>query len=1058
MLRKTLLATAALPLLGFAVAANAQVEITDERTEPITTGTISDGDPGDIIIRTGGSVLVGTGVAVTIDTDNTVTNEGTIGSQDADNTTGILITGGTTGGFTNSGTIDLTEDHSLTDDDDDGDLDGPAAIGAGRTGILIEGSSAFTGDINNELGGRITVEGNSSAGVRIMAGLDGDLNNAGNISLTGANGYGVQIAGIVNGDITNTGSIIVNGENSVGLGIEAQVNGTVTNTGQIASSGFRENLRRNSLEQRDLLDDDDLTQSGSAVSIAASVTGGFLNGAQLDDAGNTLRTGEIFGQGAAPAVLIAAGLNGQPGGDVVLGMIGTTEEGTDYGFINNGAISSSGINDGFAATAIQVRGAEVGGIMRRAIIENGILNTGAIRSSSFDASARTVWIGEGGFVNTLNNAGFIGSTVVSQIGQQAISIAVDPDGEMNTVVNTGIVESVFTGSGTGAQAIAIYDASGTVDLVENQGRISAVFNEILTEGEVTDPNDTTRHTVAIDLSANTNGATVRQLGNVDSDIAPEITGDILLGSGNDVIELTAGTVEGDIVFGDGADLLTIDGGAELTGALYDSDGLLTLDIRDGLLALGSGTNLSLTDATFGANSRLQMTLADSANGIIGATFNASGNVTFLEGAAIAPILNTLIGDGGSFNFMQANTLSIAGTLDTLLDPNQLPFLYNVSLRQGVGSDNLILDLQRRTANELGFDVNQTAAYDAWFTALSTSTDTALETAFVRLTAADEFHAAYNQLLPEFGAAALQFTLANTDGTTGAVSTRLDNVRRGYGPQGGIWVQEIGYYMSRNLSSISQPYKGFGLGLAIGMDRPFGPFDAVGIAVSGFSNEIKQPNSFDKPLTSRSAQIGMYSGGKFGGLNFESHSAVGIDSFDSERQLSIGDVTRTTLGDWTGYHVTSTTRLSYDITAGDWFIRPSASLDYLWLREGSYIETGGGTGIDLDINARTSKSLAGSAAITLGRKFGNNDDAWWSPRLRIGVRNDFQGNAVDTVARFSGFTDEFTLTPQKLSDTAVLLGFSFTAGSRFTSFGLDYDADIRDGFVRHTGRLVIRFIF
>jgi hypothetical protein len=79
-------------------------------------------------------------------------------------------------------------------------------------------------------------------------------------------------------------------------------------------------------------------------------------------------------------------------------------------------------------------------------------------------------------------------------------------------------------------------------------------------------------------------------------------------------------------------------------------------------------------------------------------------------------------------------------------------------------------------------------------------------------------------------------------------------------------------------------------------------------------------------------------------------------------------------------------------------------------------------------------------------------------LRLGLRNEFQGNAANTVARFSGFTDEFTLTPQALPKTAFLLGLSFTAGSEFTTFGLDYDADIRDGFVRHTGRLVIRFIF
>ncbi|MDQ7018736.1 MAG: hypothetical protein Q9M33_06180, partial [Robiginitomaculum sp.] len=347
MLRKILLTSVALPLFGFASIAVAQVELTDERTTPVTTGTIDGGSPGDIIIRSGASILVGAGnTAVTIDTDNTVTNEGTIGSADANNTTGILISGGTTGGFTNTGVVDLNEDYTPVDSDEDGDVDGPFAIGTGRTGVLVEGSSPFNGNITNATTGRITVEGNDSAGVRILAGLNGNLINNGNITITGNDGYGIQVDGTVNGDITNAGAIVVKGTNSVGLGIDAAVNGTVTNTGQISVTGFRETTRRNNADDRAKLDADDLGQGGSAVAIAASISGGFLNGAQLDDAGNTVRTGEIFSQGSAPAILIAAGQSGTPDADVVLGKIGAAADNQDYGLVNTGTISAAGINDG----------------------------------------------------------------------------------------------------------------------------------------------------------------------------------------------------------------------------------------------------------------------------------------------------------------------------------------------------------------------------------------------------------------------------------------------------------------------------------------------------------------------------------------------------------------------------------------------------------------------------------------------------------------------------------------------------------------------------------------
>jgi uncharacterized protein with beta-barrel porin domain len=1058
MLRKILLTSVALPLFGFASLAHAQVEITDQRTTPISTSTIDNGGPGDIIIRTGGSVLVDTGVGVTIDSDNTVTNEGSIGSVDANDTTGVLIVGGNTGAFINNGSITLTEDFTPVDTDEDGDLDGPNAQGTGRTGILIAGATPFNGDITNGQSGSITVEGNDSAGIRILAGLNGNLTSDGTISVVGANTYGLQIAGVINGDVTIGGALTTNGENGVALGVEADVNGTINNTGQIGSSGFTETRRRDSLEERAKLDADDLLQSGAAVSISANVSGGFVNGVVLSDTGEVVGRGEISVQGSSAAVLVSAGLDTDPGDDITLGAVGAAEDDLDFGFVNQGNISSAGLNDGFTSTAIRVQGSEFGGVMRRAILEHGLINSGIIQAESFDATSRAIWVGNGGSVDTIQSSGSIRSTVISQVGQQSIGVAIDQGGEVNTITNTGSIGATFSGNGADAQAVAILDESGTLDLIENEGVIIATYNEINSSDGSDAPAATVRRRVAIDVSANTTGVTLRQRSNADQSNSASITGDVLLGSGNDVVSLETGTLSGDVVFGDGADLLTIDGGAELTGALFDSDGLLTLDVRDGLLALGSDTDLALTDATFGTNSRLQLTLANSASGIVGATFNASGTVNFLDGAAIAPILSQLVGNGGSFGFLQANNLTIDGTLQNLLDGANLPFLYNVSLSQSADGNTLFLDLQRRTASELGFDANQTAAYNAWFNALSSSENPALESGFVQLTSADDFYTAYNQVLPEFGAAALQFTLANTDGTTGAIATRLDNVRRGYGPQGGLWAQEIGYYMTRNLSSISQPYRGFGLGMAVGIDRPLGPLDAVGIAVSGFSNEIKQPGGFDKPLTSQSAQLSLYGGSKFGGVNFETNAAIGIDNYDSERLLQFGSIRRTSKGGWSGTHIASTSRLSYDYTAGKWFIRPSVSLDYLSLKEKAYIETGGGAGIDLDINARTSSSFSGTAALTFGRKFGRANGSWWSPRVRLGLRNEFQGSTASTTARFAGFTDEFTLTPQQLSNSALLFGFSFTAGSRFTSFGFDYDADIRNGFVRHTGRLVIRFIF
>jgi uncharacterized protein with beta-barrel porin domain len=1063
-MRKILLLSAALPVLALGISPALAVDIEDARTDPIDSQTIDNGNPGDIVVLTAGSVLVGEGnAALTLNSNNNITNQGTIGSTDANDTTGILIAGAVTGEIINSSLIRLDEDFTGTDEDKDGDFDTPFAQGSNRVGILVEGSSVFTGNINNDGTGQIRIEGNDSAGILVAGAMTGDLVNQGSISVTGDRSSAIVIAGTLNGDVSNQGRIDAQGEASHGIQITGDVNGTVVNQGTVTATGYRSTLRLGA-DTREALDADDLLQGGSAIAVGANVTGGILNNSFTDDNDNLVR-GNIRSDGSSPALLVAGSVDGVDNGDTLIGAVGTAEDDENYGIINRAIIAANGVNDGFSATGIRVEGTDFDGTMRRAIIEGGILSTGTIDVDSFEANGTAISVGDGGVVPLIDVRGVTLVDTLSQTGGRAAGIVIEAGAQVNEVRVNTLIQTTYTGTGIGGFAAGVVDESGTVDLLLNNGRIITRFTEVISSGNEADPNDTTRRRVAVDLSANGNGATLRQITAVDDDpddgvdpLTPEIDGDILFGSGNDILELAGGKISGDILFGDGDDLLVIDNGAELSGALFDTDGMLTLDVRDGLLALGSDTNLALTTATFGSNGRLQLTIdPGNGGGIESATFNASGAVTFLDGARIAPILSGLIGDGGTFDLISAGSFNFANSFSDMLDAESLPFLYNINLTQDSVSGDLIVTLNRRNATELGMDVNQAAAYEAWFDAISTSTDASMAAGFAGLSASADFFAAYDQLLPEYGAAALQFTLANTDGTTGAIGNRLDALRRGYGPGGGVWVQEIGYYMDRNRSSISQPYDGYGLGLAMGMDQPMLGFDAMGIALSGFSNQIEQSEGFDTPLSSVSVQLGGYAGRKFGGFDFITHSAIGIDWFDSERKLTLGSVVRSSVADWRAYHIASTTRLSRDFQVGKWLFSPSIAMDYLRLTEEGYKETGGGIGVDLALDSRVSESMSGTAALTMGRRFGN-DRSWWAPRLRVGVRNDFRGDASVTTARFNGFNTRFSLTPETLPDTAVLFGFSLTAGSRYTSFGFDYDADIREGFTRHTGKIVIRFIF
>ena len=81
-----------------------------------------------------------------------------------------------------------------------------------------------------------------------------------------------------------------------------------------------------------------------------------------------------------------------------------------------------------------------------------------------------------------------------------------------------------------------------------------------------------------------------------------------------------------------------------------------------------------------------------------------------------------------------------------------------------------------------------------------------------------------------------------------------------------------------------------------------------------------------------------------------------------------------------------------------------------------------------------------------------------PALRVGYRNEFINDGVVTNYRFAGLTSNATLTGAEFPSSGFLVGFSLLAGSPYSSFGFDFDSDIRDGFVRHTGRIVLQLIF
>lgn len=1092
---KSLWVSAAIPsafIFGTSTAF-AQVDITDDRETPVRTSTVgTDGAASDVTVS--GTLTTTSGPAVVVDSDNDVTVSGTISSNNADNTTGIELQGGNSGNLTLDGPaggtarISLVEDYTPEDGpDEDTIADGAYAQGSGRTGILISGASPFAGEIHLQSDSAVTVEGNDSFGIRILdtAGLTGNLTTGGVINMIGTNARAISAEGNVTGNISNEGTIAVRGEGASAITVAGDVTGQVSNSGTITNTGFRFSSRPN-LTVRNLLNDDDNLQANSALQINGNVTNGvFLqevtSTTENDDGTTTttlVRRSDITQQGSASAVLIDG--NGTP---IAIGRVAEitdpSAEGFDadlqYAFVNQGSVTANGTYDDINATVFEVRDAT---------LEGGIRNLGTLQSLTHRSGdngdpittgetgiSRVIVLGSGAIADAINNSGIIlaqsveagdqiyadRSNVIAPRFLSATAIDIDANANLARLVNTSQISAIITGRD--GEAIAVRDRSGTLTYIENSGSISAIGSSSDAQGL----QDTSFNLIALDLSANTSGVTISQIAATDEDTTddvtpadPSITGDILLGSGDDTVTASAGNISGDLSFGDGADSFTLSGGADYTGQLSDSDGNLVLAVGDGSVLTQSTTAaINTTSASFASGATFRPTL----NGATGeaSTLTSTGDITFAEGSSISPILTNVIdSDRTSFRILDAGgSLNLGGSLEDL--PSGLsPFMYDTTYAIDPNDPNaLIVTLDLRPVSELGLDSVQAASFGAMFQALEANT--ALANEFVNITEQSAFNSALNQLLPEFSAAARQFVVANVNGSTGAVATHLENARRSTDKPGGVWLQEFGYFADRDLAGLSDQYRGYGFGLSGGIDTAFGPFHTVGLNLGFASTEIEDVIGVDEPLDVMTFQLGAYAGLERGNLGVDGYVGYGFNDFESSRNVVLGDFSESAQGDWSGTHINGTLRAGYDLSFGERFwARPTVSLDYLRLSEKAYEETGA-TGVALAVDSRESEVGGVTAMLNFGATY-MGKRTWIRPSMRVGYRHEFINEGARTNYRFVGLDTPASLLAADFPDSGFIVGFSLAAGSKYSSVGFDFDSDIRDGFVRHTGRLVIRLIF
>ncbi|WP_426029861.1 autotransporter outer membrane beta-barrel domain-containing protein [Caulobacter sp. DWP3-1-3b2] len=1117
MQRKVLVATVATaPLLAMAFGAYAETVVNTARVERIATATAAGtapGTPDDVKIDAAGSIkpTAGTGPLILLNSNNKVNNAGTLATVGLDNTTGIEIRAGNTGTVTNSLAISLTEDYTPTDDDKtaagvaapDGDLDGPFAKGTGRYGVRLMGPGVFTGNIVQDGTGSIIVEGNNSAGVLLETGLVGNLNLGGSVALTGDNSYGVHVAAPVTGNVTLSGSTTVLGGNSTAVALDGAVSGAFVVQGSISATGYRY-TNRPTEAVISKLDTDDLLQGGSAVRVAGNVTGGVLlngpTGSTVVD-GTTTTTSVISSStastaalnvfGSAPALLIGSDTQA-----ITLGAVGAADNA--YGLVSKGSIAASGVYDKTAASGVDNKiaatGVQIGGGTGQATtLTGGARFDGSVTVAAREANATGVSLTAGAAVPSLWNRGSITAASSSYTGSgvtgDARGLVIGAGANLANLTNNGGIAAVRTGDA--GDAIAVLDTSGTLKTITNTGSISA---QVAASGAKKDGTTVTTVTtptgkaIALDLSAS-NGVTLTQTAPTSSattttyastdtvttasttstTTTPSIAGAIRFGSGADVLNIQNGTVFGDISFGAGADALNINGGGVVLGALSDTDGRLAINIGKGSLGLTNTGLINASSLTLGADSKVVFTVDPTANGGPGANthINVSGAVNIASGAQLGLRLTSLLSAPTSYTVITGGSLT-AGTIsqDLLGDT---PYLYVASSR--ADTNNVYLDVRRRSATEIGMNKAQASAYDAVFAAVGK--DTGISGSFLGKDTKDGFLSLYNQMLPDQGEgffAALQNANQSIAAATGY---RPDPGDR-YGPDS-IWMQEINTLIRRDTGD-TQGSDTQAFGFVGGYEAMGDAGGALGLTLAYISVEEHDITAqVGEQTTGNFVQLGSYWRRSVGGWRMNVGGGGGYGWYDGDRVFNSGDangdgvadVVRKNTAKWNGATFSAFAGTGYETKFGRYFVRPEARLDYLYLREGKRTEklvsaqnagvatTDNGDGFNLTVEQRNSSSLSADAGLAFGADFGR--DVWWRPEVRVGYRQTLAGSVGDTVARFNG-GNPFHMAAMDEKQGAVTVGLALRAGTPMSYLALEANAESTKKQKRYNVKLTGRAMF
>ncbi len=316
----------------------------------------------------------------------------------------------------------------------------------------------------------------------------------------------------------------------------------------------------------------------------------------------------------------------------------------------------------------------------------------------------------------------------------------------------------------------------------------------------------------------------------------------------------------------------------------------------------------------------------------------------------------------------------------------------------------------RTPTELGLNDSETAAYDAVYEALTNDDD--IGGSFLAIRGQEQFVGQLRQMLPEHAGGTFE---AVTMGDRTAARA-LNDPKAPYKEIGrtSLTLNQLAWGSSKSIGDTAG-YEIGGWGMT-GMAEVSTGFGQVGASL-GYLWGQDEDKATDNSVNINQYSLAAHWRFAAGGLQVAARGSYSHIGFKGQRSFRAGEgedaIDREIKGKWNGSLFSAAAFGSYELWAGSFFIRPSASVEYYRMSEDSYQEEGGGSALDLAVDKRKSDEFAVNGLMIAGFEWGGAqpDEGYFRVELEGGRRQIVGGSLGDTSARFED-GDTFTLSPEQ----------------------------------------------